>query len=1186
MKNRREKQTDALKKGFFRRICRVGSLVAAMLMCMNLWSYAAAQEKTVSLDVRDKALKEVLGMVREQTDVRFIYSEVELQKATPVTVKFANRPLSDAMSRVLSGQPFAAEIEGDIIVIKPVPAAPQVQTVEKRTVKGQVTDENGEPVPGANVYLKGTTIGVATDINGNYSLTFEDSHTVLVASFVGYKTMEVPIGEDETVNFRLEPENEALAEVVVTGYQTISKERSTGAFEKIGMEQMEMKRLDNLSSVLEGEIAGYSDGIIRGVSTMNAQQTPLYVIDGFPVENTSINQYGNVTENLPVLNMEDIESITVLKDAAAASIYGARAANGVIVITTKKAKEGKTQISASATWTIHPYDYYTGHLTDAADIIELQKKWAAENPELNNGLDRALAEADNLRNNNDAYPTRGLDILLNLYTREISQAEADAQLNELASRGYAYYDDVKKYAKRNSFYQQYYLSVGKATDRNSLMFSASYRNNKEEDIYTKNDQIGLNLQNTLQVTDWLKADVGMYVNFKNSTTQTYDLLNSSSAGFTAMPYDRLVDEDGNPVSWVSQHDKIVRDNIANYGLYDVTITPLDELGRNLEKSREFNARISGKLDVKLFPWLTYNVQYQYEYGENRMNQLQELKSFQTRETINSFATLEDGEVVYNLPEGDILMTEQNTSNAYNFRQQLNVNKTFNDMHNLTWIIGQEIRHTKLEYIRTTRYGYDKDLLTSAYIDEENLYNGFTGLMDSWASISSPWIKSELVNRFVSFYTNAAYTYNNLYTLSASLRWDRSNLWGTNSKYQNKPLWSVGASWNLSNESFFHADWVDMLKVRVSYGIGGNIAKDAAPYLTASYYTSTLVGGLYANVPSPPNPDLRWEKTTTINAGVDFSLFSGRLSGTLEFYNRYSDDLLAYQDGVPTEGFGSSLVSLMLNNGAMRNRGFELTLNGDVLNHKEFAWNMGFMLGYNKNKVIKIKKAASLYYLQLYNPTGNPRVGEPYNAVYAYKWAGLSAEGEPQIYDKNGNITTTEYTDVEAIHCAGTTVPIYSGSFTNVFTYKNLELSVQMLYEGGHKITDKNIPSINMAGVYAGIPVDETHKSIMKAWQKPGDEAYTDVPRLLFDFSEGYNSGRANIYNGADIHVRNASKITFNNIALSYKLPSVWVKKVGLSSAKLQFNVENAGTIVFDKKVGYLLGTKDKPNYVLGLHLNF
>lgn len=448
-----------------------------------------------------------------------------------------------------------------------------------------------------------------TDVDGNYSLTFDDTYTVLVASFVGYQTVEDTIGAREVVNFQLLPENESLGEVVVTGYQTISKERATGSFEKVGMEKMEMKRLDNISTVLEGEIAGYSDGVIRGVSTMNAQQSPLYVIDGFPVENTSIDAYGSITENLPVLNMEDIESITVLKDAAAASIYGARAANGVIVITTKRAKEGKTQISASATWTIHPYNYYTGHLTNSADIIALQRKWAAENPELNNGIDRAQAEADDLRNNY-AWPTKGIDILLDLYTNQLSEADANAQLDELASRGFAYYDDVEKYAKRNSFYQQYYLSVGKATERNNFTFSASYRNNKEEDIYTKDDQIGLNLQNSMQITDWLKADLGMYVNFRNGVNQTYDLLNSYSAGFTAMPYDRLVNEDGSHVSWTSQYSQTVRDNIGNYGLYDVTVTPLDELGRCLEKSRDFMARMSGKLEVKLLPWLSYNAQYQ------------------------------------------------------------------------------------------------------------------------------------------------------------------------------------------------------------------------------------------------------------------------------------------------------------------------------------------------------------------------------------------------------------------------------------------------------------------------------------------------------------------------------------------------------------------------------------------------
>ena len=242
-----------------------------------------------------------------------------------------------------------------------------------------------------------------------------------------------------------------------------------------------------------------------------------------------------------------------------------------------------------------------------------------------------------------------------------------------------------------------------------------------------------------------------------------------------------------------------------------------------------------------------------------------------------------------------------------------------------------------------------------------------------------------------------------------------------------------------------------------------------------------------------------------------------------------------------------------------------------------------MLSYNKNKVTKINVEAPVYYLQLDYPESYPREGKPYNAVYAYKWAGLSAEGEPQIYDAEGNITTTDYTNLDAIHYVGTTVPVYSGSFTNVFTYKNLELSVQMLYEGGHKFRSTNIPAINMGRT----DVSVTSKDIMNAWEQPGDEATTDIPRILFNgISEDYNYDRESIYRGADIHVLNASKIVFNNISLSYRVPNEWVKKAGLSGAKLQFNVENAGTIAFDKDAGYMLGTKDKPNYVLGLSLNF
>ena len=1184
MKKNRLKKLHFLKIAVLRHGINKNVLLLGVFMLFGLWNFASAQTKSVTLDVKDMPLREVFKLVKTQTGANFIYSEIEIQKASNVTLKFENLPLKTALERIFKDQPYTFEIQGDIVVVKPATQKKVVQEEKKkRSIKGQVLDENGQPIPGANIWLKGTTTGVPSDVNGNYSLTFDEKYNVIVVSFVGYKSVEKVIGDQDVINFKLVPDDETIEEVVVTGYQTISKERSTGAFAKVSSQVLEMRRMDNLSSVLEGQIAGYSDGIIRGVSTMNAQKTPLYVIDGFPVENTSIDASGSVTENAPVLNMEDIESITVLKDASAASIYGARAANGVIVITTKKAKQGKTQIQLSGVLTVRPYSYYTGNLTNSADIIELEKQWAAENPELNNGIDRALAEAMN-RRNNYASPSAGINILLDLYTNKITQSEADAKLSELASRGYSYYKDVEKYAKRNPFYQQYNLSVGKATDRNNFMLSASYRNNKEEDKYAKSDQIGLNIQNSMQVVSWLKADVGVYVNFKNATTQTYDLLNSYGAGFTASPYDRLKDDDGNWITMPSQYKKTVRDNIENYGLYDVDITPLAELDKRLTKTKEFMSRLFAKLEVKILPWLTYNTMFQYEYGVNRVKRLEEMDSYATRVMINKFATYTDGNVVYNLPAGDIFYTQNHFSNAYNFRQQLNVDKVVNGVHGITWILGQEIRNTKLEYSNLTRYGYDNDLLMAQYIDEPLLTQGFSGLMNTWASLSAPSAQREMVNRFVSFYSNGAYSYDNRYTLSGSIRWDRSNLWGTNSKYQNKPLWSVGVNWNINREDFFNCSWVDMLKLRASYGIGGNIAKNAAPYLTANYYTSALVGGLYGNISSPPNPNLRWEKTTTVNVGVDFSMFTNRLVGSFEVYNKKSVDLLANQMGVPTEGFGYS--TLTFNNGAMRNRGFELTLQGDLFRESAFKWNMGFLLGYNKNKVTKINVEAPVYFLQLDYPEAYPVEGNSYNGIYAYKWAGLSETGEPQIYDKDGNITTTDYTDLEAIHYVGTTVPEYSGSFTNVFNYKDFELSIQMLYAGGHKIRNTNIPKINMGDPYSNGIIDMTSKDIRKRWKQAGDEKITDVPRLLFYTSPDFNYDRESIYKGADIHVWDASHIKINNISLTYKIPNEWVKKIGFGGARVQFNIENLATIAFDRKAGYLLGSKDKPNYVCGLYLNF
>ena len=1139
-----------------------------------------AGAQTISLNIKNKPLSEALQAITKATNYEFVYSDV-LDVKVPTTIECNGEGLKSVLDKILGEKGIVYKIDGKIIALSPAEVAPKKQDAgKKRLIKGVVTDDAGVTMPGVAVYNRTTGAVAAADIDGAYSIEAVPGDQILFTS-IGMTDHTVVVGNSDILNVVMKSDLIALEDVVVTGYQTISKERSTGAFEKVSSKTFELKRMDNISSMLEGQIAGYVDGKIRGVTTMNAVSNPLVVIDGFPVENTSMNRIGETTENMPDINPEDIESVTVLKDAAAASIYGARAANGVIVITTKKAKQGKTNISFSATLTTQPYSYYVKNRTNASDIVELQKYWASQNSDLVSGGEMADIVAADLRENG-AWPSKGVDILLDRYTGKLSESEANAQLQKLASMGYTYYDQAKEYTKRNPFTQQYNLRVGKATERNNFSFSATYWDYKEENVNTDSKKLGLNLQNSLEVTKWFQADFGVYLKFENGNRQSF---NPYSPGFSVMPYDMLVAEDGSYVSAVSQIGKDRRDAIAEYGLREEIITPMNELNYGIANNKAFDTRSFFKGKIDFCPWLNYTAMFQYETSNGNTETIRERESNYMTSLLNNFTSIVSSyygdQLTYNLPEGDALSTVDTKRRSYNFRQQLNFDKTFNGKHNLVWILGQELKDTKIEYYDNTIYGYDQETMTWPVYNADDLAY-FSGLL-GFAQLNSSNVSSkrEIVNKFVSFYGNASYSYDNKYVFTGSLRWDRSNLWGTSSKYQKKPIWSVGASWNIDREDFFKSDLFNMLKLRATYGIGGNIGRNTAPYLIARYYPSSFVDGMYGVVSSPPNDDIRWEKTTTIDVGVDFAMFDNRLSGAIDYYHKNSVDLLAYINGSPTQGFGYS--SLTTNNGEMINTGVDLTLNGKVIKGENFNWDAQVIYSYNKNEVKKVYVTPSSYDDRLVFPTAYPTIGKPYFAIYGYNYAGLDANGDPQVYDAAGNITSEEVREVDAVVYQGTTVPVHSGSFQNILSYKNFDFSILFTFAAGHKIRDPFPPTISMSNGRISV----TNKDIMDRWQKTGDENHTDIPRLLFsNDTENYNTYRNSMYKNSSLFVYDASNIRINNIALSYRLPASICNKISLQSAKVQFNVENVATLAFDKKAHYALGGKVKPSFVFGLHLNF
>lgn len=848
---------------------------------------SASAQENYEVNCSNLRLSEVLKEVTRETGYSFVYNNTSLDLSRTVTVNVSSPDINVVLEAVFEGTGITWILMDKQIALRQeeVPqnnqeAAPQ-QGVRK--IRGQVLDNEDIPLVGADVLVKGTTAGVYTDVDGSYEIEVPDNPEVsLVFNFFGMKPHEELIGSRDRINVILFPDVEMLDAVVVTGYQTISKERTTGAFAKVNSEQFETQRISNVSTMLEGRVAGLTDGQIRGVTSMNGLTTPLYVIDGFPVEKTTNDGYGNWVESVPDINPEDIQSITVLKDAAAASIYGARAANGVVVITTKRAQKDQMNVSFSATLSLQPYSTYADkYLADAATMVELEREWAAQNPNLQGA--GAAAYAQGLLDDN-TFTTQGIRALLRGYAGQMTQSEVDAQLAALAAMGYSYYDDIKRYGARNPFSQQYNLSFGRGSEKNTFNASITYRNNLESDKYTDNDDIGINIQNTTQITKWLTLDVGTYLNYGSGSTQSFSLF---SPGYTYMPYDRLVNGDGSYYT-NRQEDRYSAYNMSilnSNGLYNLDITPLDEIKMNLTRQKNFSNRTYARLAIKFTDWLKYTASFQYEYANYATEQLRSKDSYDVRNTVNTYASANgDGTATFNIPYGNIYFTSNNITRAYNFRQQLDFNKTFAGKHEVTALVGTETRENKNNYENRTLYNYDPDLMTYSLIDQVGLSS--MGSIWGWGSFTTQNTAYllELINRYVSFYGNAAYTYDGRYTVTGSIRWDKTNLFSTGSKYQKRPIWSVGASWNIDREEFMQgADWVNMLKLRFSYGIGGNIAKNSAPYMTAYFGSNQHVGGISGTIQSRPNPNLRWEKTATTNVGVDFSLLDNRLSGTVEYY---------------------------------------------------------------------------------------------------------------------------------------------------------------------------------------------------------------------------------------------------------------------------------------------------------------
>lgn len=1102
------------------------SFIFCVLFTLNISAGVYSQQNKVSLHLNNVTYEKFIETVKAQTGISFLYNSGLFKKADRISVSAEKETLDAVLNEILTKGGYTFDYEDEVVVIKKGRDLPVVlPPVEKRTIKGVVKDNKGATLPGVSVIIKGTQVGVATDIEGRFEIKVDNNPALtLQFSFVGLKTKEVKIGEQREMQVVMEAAAENLEEVVVTGYQTLSKERATGSFGIINTQSIEAKLQPNLSSLLEGQATGVvldKDGKIeiRGVSTFSAESTPLVVVDGYPIEG-----------GLETINPENIENITVLKDGVAASIYGSRAANGVIVVTTTKGATDSFSVS------------YKGivSVTLKPDLSDLNRASTS---------DYIDAELDLFRQNPNGPSTMSKSNMsrvtwLMMQAREgiITEADAMAEIDEL--RKVDGLKQAEKYYYRNQLSHQHNLSISGGTEKNKFNAAINYLDTRRNMIHSDNSRLIFDIKNDWKpsryVTLGLLANV-VYQKDNKAVRDWSDLLGYTSSS-AIQPYDNLVDPaTGNPTTVFSTSTY----KIANYqtvaGMKDWTYNPIEDLAKERVNAEDIQTRIGGNLRVNIIEGLNIETGGMWTRGSKVEKTVYDRDAYRIRIAYND-ATSKENPASHHFPDGGMIDEWRNVNESWTIRTQINFNRSFmGDKHRVTFLAGNEVRKSTYSNNQlATRVGYNptagsfvpvniKDYNAGIYTADMFMGRAFTLKTGSYKLRD---------NRFVSWYGNASYEFDSRYLVSGSVRMDLTNFFGTDPKYRYKPLWSIGGTWKLSEEKFFDVAWIDRLNIRGSYGINGNISLSEGPFLILSAGSySDMTGGVSYGVAAPPNNQLRWEKTATTNIGADITVLDNRVNVALDYYVKNSSDLLAKDAIDPTTGFSS----LTKNVGKMTNKGLEFTINADIIKKNDFLWNAIFNFSYNKNEV----KEYNVTRAYASSWTGTPKMAKGYaaDAMFGYRYAGLNDKGEALAYNKDGEKELMGNLTPDDIIYLGTVRPKYDLSFTNTFKYKDLQLSFMLIAKMGHKYRKDGFYGSNYL-----------NRHVSERWQKPGDEATKMYPRLL-----SWNMDMF-CFPYSDFMTGNASYMKLRDVTLSYTLPRQWLQPVGLTNARVYFQARNLLTV--------------------------
>ncbi|AVM55714.1 SusC/RagA family TonB-linked outer membrane protein [Capnocytophaga sp. oral taxon 864] len=1039
------------------------------------------------------------------------------------------------------------------------------------SVSGKVTDVTNHPLEGAAVVVKNDNIllsmGTLTDIKGEFRISAKAGEVIRI-SYLGMKSREFTVSAEQPfLKVHLEPEIITLSstDVVATGYQNLHKEQTTSAYTKIRTDQLNRQLNRTVQEAIEGQIAGVrftkdpftgkEVPILRGVGTFsgNVGYSPLVVIDDIPTDTP-----------LEDINPKDIESVTVLKDAAATAIYGVRAANGVIVIVTKKGLQNGLRIN------VHTDLFYTFkpnmsrmRYASTSDLIDLETAfYQSKLADSNGNVDDLFASYGEI---GGRQTVRYYSPLFQLYRDQakgkLSQQEVNSTLNEWRNRDYL--RDFKRYVWQPIISKRYNISVESGNNRSQNYASLQYEDTDERIVTEKTRALNLYLKNTYQLTPWLKSTIGVNGRYTAVDAVAEQVRNLYTDYLKQPRYTRLLGTNPyagfNLVAPINGH--ILEQIAGNDAFRSYSFNLLESIAQEHQKQYNLSLRPFANLQVSILKGLQYQSYFQYELNTHNSETFFGKDTYYMRLRHNQLVKQDATTQKFSseLPEGGYYEQEKGQTQHYTFRQQLDFNRTFAEAHNVTALLGFEMRqHYTPRNTKEMQYGYDEQTLSFPTLNWKDLYNpGVTTYLYGRQSLSlSRNQQSETKHRFISFYSTLGYSYHQKYNLTGSVRVDQADMFGADPKYKYRPLWSVGGSWNLHREDFFYGNVVNLLKLRLTYGVSGNVDQTTTPFLRGRLLTD--VRGAYPsqqylqfNDTDLPNPKLRWEKTETTNLGIDFGMWYW-LSGSIDLYRRYSSDLLVLTELDPTVGAQRRLI----NNGALLNKGIEVSLNATRELAKDLQLTVRTTFAYNKNTIEKVSSKPSNAVEYARNPLRYYKQGDDFNSLYAYRYK-ETTNGYPIYLDENGNPNTTfdangvptikDIKSEDALVRLGTMNPTFNGALSLQLRYKAFELGTMFIYAGGHKLR-KDTYSINQES--------ETHRDITQRWTATNP---TDMPRMSFDYPATLRR-TANTVNTlwqlGDNHVVNADYIKWRNVLFSCYIPKNICEKLRLQEAKITAQLNN------------------------------